>query len=592
MQSQSLFLDVGGAAVLAAQQQARRSLCSDSHNQLKTEASLRGMLPQAMTPSRYVFIAVLAAVPLGFILGYGVWPHFSSESAPVSAKPAEKILFTPTPAVSDSLPAAAKSPRTATLPDPNALPGERVLRFKNPGDFQRFLDEAKKRGITILGVIPGLNAVRVGAPSDAIITQLLQGIDTAQIGQNYLVSVPSDPSNLTPNAQTPLVPFDQNWIKAMGVNTVDPKWGQGIKVAVVDTGIDPNFTLADAALQSIDLTTPDATNTDSSFSHGTAVASLIAGEDAQLTGMAPASSLLSVKVLNSDGEGDTFTVAEGIVSAVDAGSQIINLSLGSYGDSTVLQDAVVYAQQHGVAIAAAAGNDGTEQVFYPAAYPGVLAVGSIDATLQPAYFSNYGSGLGILAPGVGLAAGQANDQAVSFSGTSASTATVSGALAALLSADRTLTPTQAMGLLETYADDWGAPGWDAQSGYGTVDLGRVLERNTPNITDGAIASQIILNQQGPDQPVVMGITVQNRGTDNIWNGLLNVQVAGVAYNFPVPNLAPTKSEMETVQVYPSQLVNGETVIRSQLTLSGMSDGNPSNNVMQSSLKVIPPASSK
>lgn len=478
------------------------------------------------------------------------------------------------------------------LPDLNALPGERVLRFKNPGDLQRFLDEAKKRGITVLGVIRGLNAVRVGAPSDAIISQLLQGIDTAQIGGNYLVGIPSDPSNLTPNAQTPLVPFDQNWIKAMGVNTVNPSWGQGIKVAVLDTGIDPNFTLANATIQSIDLTASSPASTDPSSSHGTAVASLIAGEDAQLTGMAPASSLLSVKVLNANGEGDAFTVAEGIISAVDAGSQIINLSLGSYGDSTVLQDAVVYAQQHGVAIVAAAGNDGAGQISYPAAYPGVLAVGSIDATLQPAYFSNYGSGLGVLAPGVGLPAGQANDQAVSFSGTSASTATASGALAALLSSDHTLTPTQAMGLLETYADDWGPPGWDAQSGYGTVDLGRVLERNTPNITDAAIASQIILSQNGPNQPVSMGVTVQNRGTDTIWNGLLNVQVAGVAYTFSVSNLAPTKSEMETVQVYPYQLVNGEAVIGSQLTLSGMSDSNLSNNVMQSSLKVIKPASSQ
>jgi len=541
-----------------------------------------------MTSSRYILIAAVAVGLFGMILGYAFKSRFLS-SSPKPTKIVENTLLGSIPGITTSLPVSSGAQQAPMPPDPNAIPGERVLRFKNAADLQRFLDEARKRGISILGVIPGLRAVRVGASSDSALAKLLEGVDTDQIGQNYLVSVPPRP-NLTPNAKTPLLPFDQNWIKAMGVNTVDPTWGRGIKVAVVDTGIDPSFTLTGAAIQSIDLTAPGTANGDSSGSHGTAVASLIAGENNQFAGMAPGSSLLSVKVLNASGEGDTFTVAEGIVQAVDAGSQVINLSLGSYGDSTVLQDAVAYAQEHGVALVAAAGNDGVGQIAYPAGYPGVLAVGSVDATLQPAYFSNYGSELGVLAPGVGLPAGQANNQAVSFSGTSASTATVSGALAAILSSDHTITPTQAITLLENYADDFGVPGWDAQSGYGTVDLGRVLERNTPNIVDGAINSQIILSQNGPNQIVSLGVTIQNRGTTTIWNGTLAVQVDGVPYSFPVQSLAPTKSEMKTVQIYPYQLASGQAIVNSQLSLPGMSDRNLSNNVMQSRLQVHSAAS--
>jgi len=532
-------------------------------------------------------MAVWAFGLLGIVLGMAYQARLSSPATPAPENVGDAASPASDSATAVIAPARVRQP---TLPpDPNALPGERVLRFKNATDYQHFLDEAEKRGLSILGVIPGLRAVRVGAVSDVVLSKLLQGLDAAQIGENYRVTIPPLPSNLTPNGQTPLAAFGPDWIKAMGVNGVDPTWGRGVKVAVIDSGIDPSSNLAGTSLQSIDLTHSTTGATDSSFSHGTAVASLIAGGDSQTAGLAPGSSLLSVRVLNANGEGDAFTVANGIVSAVDAGSQIINLSLGSYGDSPVLRDAVDYALSRGVAVVAAAGNDGVGQVSYPAGYPGVLAVGSVDATLQPAYFSNYGSPLGILAPGVGLPAGQAGDQVVSFSGTSASTATVSAGLAALLSSDHSLTPVQGANLLTTYADDQGLPGRDDQSGYGTIDLNRVLQRNTPNIVDGAVASQIILTQGTANQPITVGVTVQNRGTAAIGDGILTVQVAGVPSNFTVQNLAPNQSVMETVQVSPYQLTNGAVVIRSQLSLPNITDATPANNVVQGRLRLTSPS---
>lgn len=536
-------------------------------------------------------MALTAVALLGIVLGY----VYQSRLKPSPISPIANAIETASPSPPT---VAASSTTPLTHPqkrDPNAIPGERVLRFKSDADFQHFLDEARKRGINILGVIPALRAVRVGAASDAIITQLLQGFDTAQIGENFVVGIPPDPSSLPANSPTPLVPFNQNWIKAMGVNAVDPNWGHGVKVAVVDSGIDPSFIASGGQIQSIDLVGAASTTTTGgtdSFSHGTAVASLITGDGSQLPGVAPNTSLLSIKVLNDDGEGDSFTVAEGIIRAVDAGSQIINLSLGSSSNSAVMQDAILYAENHGVAIVAAAGNDGVAQVSYPAQYSGVLGVGSVDATLQPAYFSNSGTGLELMAPGVGLPAGQPGNQAVSFSGTSASTATVSGLLAAVLSNNPGMTGSQAVTVLEKYADDLLTPGWDAQTGFGMADMNRVSERNTPNILDGAVASQFILSQSGPNQPIKLGITVQNQGTAPIWNSMLTVQVGGVSNTFAVENLGPTQSVMNTVNVYPYQLANGSVTISSQYAITGASDRNSANNTMRSNLKITSPTASK
>ncbi|MDC0504110.1 S8 family serine peptidase, partial [Verrucomicrobiales bacterium] len=98
--------------------------------------------------------------------------------------------------------------------------------------------------------------------------------------------------------------------------------------------------------------------------------------------MAPASDILSIRVLDAEGLGNSYTVASGIVTAVDSGASVINLSVGGYSDSTVLREAVAYAIDSGVAVVAAAGNDGSNAPSYPAAYEGVVGVSAVDAEGQ------------------------------------------------------------------------------------------------------------------------------------------------------------------------------------------------------------------
>ncbi len=109
---------------------------------------------------------------------------------------------------------------------------------------------------------------------------------------------------------------------------------------------------------------------------------------------------MPIKVLDSDGSGSYADIASGIRWAADKGAQVINLSLGGSQPSSVLKDALAYAYGKGVTIVAAAGNDGSRKLCYPAAYNDyVIAVGATCSDKTVADYSNYGKGLDLVAPG-------------------------------------------------------------------------------------------------------------------------------------------------------------------------------------------------
>ncbi|MBN1677349.1 MAG: S8 family serine peptidase, partial [Candidatus Thermoplasmatota archaeon] len=136
--------------------------------------------------------------------------------------------------------------------------------------------------------------------------------------------------------------------------------------------------------------------------HGTHVAGVIGAATNNGLGIAGLAQvrLMAVKVMNESGEGTDSTVASGIRWAADHGAHVITMSLGVDGASSVLRESVSYASNRHVVMVAASGNSGSSYVSYPAAYPQVIAVGAVDTTGGRATFSNYGSGLDVMAPGV------------------------------------------------------------------------------------------------------------------------------------------------------------------------------------------------
>lgn len=191
-----------------------------------------------------------------------------------------------------------------------------------------------------------------------------------------------------------------NAIEAHGKTT-----GEGQIIAVVDTGVDdehPDF--KGRMVGGINTADPGNGSQDDQ-GHGTNVAGIAAAKknDKMGTiGVAPGAKIMSVKVLGADGSGSDMSVAEGIRWAADNGATVINLSLGGSYPSQTGAEAVKYALGKGCVVVAAMGNNGSGASSYPAAYPGVVAVGATDCNDKIASFSQYGKHISVTAPGYSI----------------------------------------------------------------------------------------------------------------------------------------------------------------------------------------------
>ncbi len=208
--------------------------------------------------------------------------------------------------------------------------------------------------------------------------------------------------------------------------------GKGVRVAVIDTGVDthnPQLAAAVDKRAGIDVLDGKGDGTADTVGHGTKVAGIIAARPAPGTGfvgIAPQAVIIPVRQNDDQSHGTPAGLAAAITKSVAAGADVINISQDTTEamppDSSLAQ-AVRSALAHNVVIVASAGNggaDGTRRVTYPAAYPGVLAVGASDRNNERAEFSQPGSFVGVAAPGVDMVStvpygGQCVDNGTSFS---------------------------------------------------------------------------------------------------------------------------------------------------------------------------------
>jgi hypothetical protein len=359
--------------------------------------------------------------------------------------------------------------------DDFSIAGEIVLKAASKEELAKLVSRALAAGGMFDDFIPALLSARIKFNSRDQAEAFRKSLgENESADQNFVVMAPDFPntdggggqpdnrSGQTTSSQQ-LQPFGDRALQFLGVDGDNSTWGNNVTIAILDSGVYPHEALSGININQIDLVqTPEDPQADYT-GHGTAVADI-----AHI--VAPSSDLLSIRVLDSDGVGDTFNVAQGIIAAVDHGADIINLSLGSYGDSIVLRDAVNYATTKGVAIVAATGNDGIEQVSYPAAYDGVIGVTAVDASGQFADFSNYGDTVDFGAPGVGVYTAWDLDSERSFSGTSAASPFVAGAIAAALSRNPGFTTEQAVQNVQQSARDTGESGQDPLTGFGVLQL--------------------------------------------------------------------------------------------------------------------------
>ncbi|NIK54742.1 S8 family serine peptidase [Kribbella shirazensis] len=251
-------------------------------------------------------------------------------------------------------------------------------------------------------------------------------------------------------------------------------------VAVLDTGVDAGHPdLVGHLVPGYNAVSSTRPNPVDDNGHGTMTLGIIAAGANNVEGVAGVGwnvKAMPVKVLDANGEGYDADVAEGIYWAVDHGAKVINMSLGGPGDNPILHEAVAYAVAESVTVVAAAGNDGSADLQYPASYPEAIAVAATDASGSLTSFSSFGDWVDIAAPGwdiltTGSRALTDPDYLPYWycTGTSCSAPIVAGVAALVKNKWPTLTPDQVAQRLEGLARDAGPRGTDPYYGHGILD---------------------------------------------------------------------------------------------------------------------------
>lgn len=238
-----------------------------------------------------------------------------------------------------------------------------------------------------------------------------------------------------------------------------------MRVAVLDTGISNH---PDLNIQGGTSFVPGEPGIADGNGHGTHVAGTIAALDNNVgvLGVAPDVDLFAVKVLGRSGSGSISGIAQGLQWSSNNNMDVANMSLGSPSPSPTLERAVNQATNSGVLVVAASGNSGASSIGYPARYQNAMAVGATDQNNNRASFSQFGTGLDIMAPGVGVQSTYPGNGYRSLSGTSMAAPHVAGVAALVMSNNPSWSPAQVRSHLNQTATPIGASN---QYGNGLVN---------------------------------------------------------------------------------------------------------------------------
>lgn len=255
-------------------------------------------------------------------------------------------------------------------------------------------------------------------------------------------------------------------------------------MAIPDTGIEPHPDLRGNLLAGTDIVDGGDGREDES-GHGTGMAGLVAAHGLSnnigALGIAPEAKILPIRTSRTDEDGDSDNLAAGIEFAVSEGAEIISISSAA-GPNYRLQRAVAAAVQADVVVVAGTGNKpGDAIVGYPAAYPGVVAVGGVDQQGNSASFSVGGPEIDVVAPAVDIYSTSIDGKYRKGTGTSDATAIVAGAAALIRSKYPYLPAQEVAHRLTATAVDKGPPGRDDEYGYGVIDLVAALTADVPPV---------------------------------------------------------------------------------------------------------------
>lgn len=348
-----------------------------------------------------------------------------------------------------------------TIPGHAPFVADEILIGFKPGttmdQVRRLLAQS---GGTIVSSIPKLGVYRIRLPPSAnvlsIADQLKRSDIVAEVEPNYVSKLPLE-KNAALNSVAKL-------------RTPTPAVKGAATVAVLDSGLVTGRGFDKGVVGSYDAIQPGSAITDS-VGHGTQMSMLVAGSvAANGTTEVDANGVpvLAVRAFDEAGQTSNYALMRALDYAQSQGARVVNMSWGSDTSSDFMLAAIQQAQNNGMVLVAAAGNEPTGTPFYPSAYPGVVSVSALtaDGTIWPS--SNYGDTVTVSAPGTAEFPIGHDGPPGTYAGTSIASAYVSRAIAEYLTANPTATTTDAINALKSSVTPVGT-GKDSHYGYGKLD---------------------------------------------------------------------------------------------------------------------------
>jgi len=404
-------------------------------------------------------------------------------------------------------------------PDEETVPGEVIVRLRPGADPTGLLNRIA-RGAALSRAHPRANLFRLQLPSpvtEALLDRFAADPDVEFVEPNRVRSTTGIPAPSDPY-------YSSQWaldtVRALEAWRLIPDQYQTsanaspsrVKVAILDTGADcthPDFInsggtsvysnaggqLSQELSHAFVLTTivSPACPWQDDHGHGTHTAGTLAAAVNNTIGVSGAGlgvELIVYKVLASTGSGGDYGIASAIMSAADAGARVVSMSLGGPGYSQTLQDAVDYAWSRDTVVVAAAGNNNNSALFFPAGANHVIGVAATDSTNARALFSNFGPGVDIAAPGVGILSLRPSASYATLSGTSMAAPHVAAVAGMIAKATPGLASQAITQRIQGSAASTTGGGWTAQFGYGIVNAFSAVSGKNGLSTTGGVTGQV------------------------------------------------------------------------------------------------------
>jgi len=465
-----------------------------------------------------------------------------------------------------ALPVGAAEPNdiVATSDGPEIIAGEVIVKFRDAAGRDRM----QERGMTILSELSAPDrALQVvvsteGRPVEQAIADLRRDPSVEIVEPNYRVEL-ADEGTVTA-VNDPLT-TDQYSLDRMRVRQAWTRETGGSNViAVLDTGVQLDHPdLAGRLVAGRDIVNNDSNPSDDN-GHGTWVSGIIvakANDGYGIAGVSWTDKVMPVKIMNGQGIGTTADLIDGINWAADHGADVINMSVGGFPWSQLVQNAVNDAWQAGAVLVGAAGNNRREENYYPASFDNVVSVSATQVQDEFSNWSSWGPKVDVSAPGSSVlttncyvctyADHDSWGHHTYISGTSFATPNTAGVIALIRAQYPQYTPSQVVSRLKSTVDDLGYDGWDNRYGQGRINAFRAVGGSVAQPHVPAGDSREWNDWRSSAQKVTLGATIRPTiypAGDVDWfavdvprAGRLDVRVTGIvdsrAYpwnNSPIP----------------------------------------------------------